>query len=117
MNPVVSSAVKASYQARVRSGNEREEPIVLDVLRVNLLQLSNLDQVSQTFSANYFVHLRCINGAMDTDLLKDIHEDNPQFPKATLRPGAGWFLHQIDFPTAHEHSASRRPTATVTQRL
>jgi len=25
------------------------------------------------------------------------------FPKDTLRPGAHWFMKQIDFPTAHEH--------------
>lgn len=78
----------------------REQPISLEVLRINLLQLQAVDHLTQTFSARYFVHLRIRDGASDPDLLHDIDEQDPKFPRDTLRPGAKWFLKQIDLPTA-----------------
>ena len=38
----------------------------------------------------------CANAAPHTDL----DSEHPEFPKDTGRPGANWFLRQIDFPTA-----------------
>ena len=81
----------------------REAPITLEVLRINLLQLQSVDHLNQTFSARYFVHLRIRNGASDPDLVADIDDKEPQFPRETLRPGAGWFLRQLDLPTALDH--------------
>ena len=81
----------------------RSQPIALEVLRINLLQLRSIDHLAQTFSARYFVHLRIKNGCVDHDLLKDIDESDPKFPRDTQRPGASWFLRQIDLPTALEH--------------
>ena len=40
----------------------RDEAIVCEVLRINLLQLQGVDHLTQTFSARYFVHLCIRNG-------------------------------------------------------
>jgi hypothetical protein len=70
---------------------QREDPVQFDVLRINLLQLASIDQISQTFVARYYFHLRIKDGAQDPDLLKDITEKEPEFPRdGTLRPGAAW---------------------------
>ena len=82
----------------------RKESLQLDVLRINCLQLLSIDHVNQRFGARMFFHLRFFNGAKDEDLLRDINDTGPPvFPKDTLRPGARWFLHQLDLPTAHEY--------------
>ena len=60
--------------------------------------------MAQTFTARYFVHMRIHSGASDPDLLADIDEVDPKFPRATLRPGASWFLRQFDLPTALNHT-------------
>ena len=96
--PVATPIAAAPTLAKPRS-----EPIVLEVLRINLLQLQGVDHLTQTFSARYFVHLRIRSGASDPDLVRDIYDKEPDFPKDTLRPGAGWFLRQLDLPTALEH--------------
>ena len=93
--------------SRPRRGIERDGPVQVDVLRVNMIQFSNIDVLAQTWTAKFFFHLRINNGAEDADLVKDIEDENPPFPKATLRPGAGWFLKQIDFPNALDYTLSR----------
>ena len=64
--------------------------------------------MSQTFMARIFVQLRIVDGALDPDMVRDIDQDNPQFPGDTLRPGAGWFLRQCDFPTALDFVINER---------
>ena len=93
------------------------DAVQLDVLRINAIQLSRIDQLSQTFTARYFVHMRIQNGALDPHLVKDIDEKEPTFPKDTLRPGAGWFLRQIEFPTALEYQLSRLKVVRIDEHL
>ena len=59
----------------------RNGPVVLTVLRVNTLQLLSIDHLAQTFTARYFVPLRIKGGAHDPDLLLDINDEKPPFPK------------------------------------
>ena len=89
-------------QAVVRVAKPRSEPVELHVLRINMLQVLEIDHVSQKFSARLFFQFRIPNGALDEDLLRDIDDRDAPFPKDTLRPGARWFLQQFDFPTAHD---------------
>ena len=93
------------------------EPVILDVLRVDAIQLSRIDQLSQCFTARYFVHLRIQNGAKNPHLVADIDEDNPRFPRDTLKPGAAWYLNQIDFPTAVKYTLSRAKVVQINDHL
>ena len=43
----------------------RATPVQLDVLRLNILQVLNIDHVAQKFSARLFCHLRIPSGALD----------------------------------------------------
>ena len=61
--------------------------------------------------------MRIQNGARDPHLVKDIDEKEPTFPKDTLRPGAGWFLRQIDFPTALEYEIFRQKVVRIDEHL
>lgn len=82
----------------------RGHPVPIQVLRINVLQLQAIDQMAQNFMARMFIQLRIPHGAMDTDLVRDLDNPDPPFPADTLRPGAMWFLKQIDFPTSLEYS-------------
>lgn len=98
-------------------GRPNQDPVVVNILRVNLIQLSKVDQLTQTFTARYFWHFRIEGGALDPDLIADIDDDNPVFPKDTLRPGARWFLNQMDFPTAFDHQLSRAKVVQMGEHL
>jgi hypothetical protein len=83
----------------------RGYPIPVEVLRINLLQLQSIDQMAQTFMARLFIQLRIPNGALDSDLVRDLENSvDPPFPGDTLRPGAQWFLKQLDFPTSLDYT-------------
>ena len=75
----------------------------LDVIRVDVTNISEIDQIHQTFFARVFVILRIKNGALDGDLVKDYDgfpfDDDGQ---PTFRPSANWYLNQIDFPNASQ---------------
>jgi len=75
--------------------------------RVDLLALTDVDQLQQTFSAQIYMQWRIPGGAEDEHLCKELHTDRPAFPigpdgKPTFRPPAGWFLNQFDFSNAIE---------------
>ena len=86
----------------VRLKQPRSGAVKLDVLRINVLQVLHIDHIGQRFSARLFFQLRIPNGAEDEDMLRDLDDEAPIFPKDTLRPGARWLSQQVDFPTAHE---------------
>lgn len=78
------------------SGNTRK----IELLRVDVQQLKSIDQINQCFSARIFFQFNFPGGAKDTDLIRDLNDDSPGFPRDTGRPGAKWFLRQLDFPNA-----------------
>lgn len=82
----------------------RGYPVPIEVVRINLLQLQSIDQMAQTFMTRLFIQLRIPHGGMDSDLVRDLDQPDPQFPADTLRPGAMWFLKQLDFPTSLDYS-------------
>ena len=90
-----SSPTKAARRA---SGTRR---VTLEVVRVDLVQLSGIDLRQQKFTAQLFVQFRFENGALDEALA----DPNDAFPvdaagKPTFRPSARWFLKQIDLVDA-----------------
>ena len=102
----------------------RGNPVPIKLLRVNLLQLQMIDQMRQTFQARYFIQLRIENGALDRDLVRDLethdilgNKIDPAFPSDTLRPGATWFLKQIDFPTSLHHEILMEKVVTMKNHL
>ena len=92
-----------------------EEKLVrtLEVLRVNLLQLQGVDHAAQTFGATVLFHFRMPGGALDEDLMCDLHEKDAEFPKDTGRPGAKWFLQQVDFPTALDYTMQQQKAVQI----
>lgn len=84
---------------------ESKKPVVMKLQRVDLLALTNIDQINQSFTAQLYVQLRIPDGASDADLCSCLHEDRPPFPIGedglpTFRPSAGWYLNQFDFVNA-----------------
>jgi hypothetical protein len=69
-----------------------------EVVRVDMTQLSAINQITQTFRARVFIILKITGGARDEHLLKEFDG----FPldakgKPTFRPSARWYLSQFDF--------------------
>eukprot|EP00928_Gymnodinium_smaydae_P088582 TRINITY_DN72651_c0_g1_i1.p1 TRINITY_DN72651_c0_g1~~TRINITY_DN72651_c0_g1_i1.p1 ORF type:complete len:512 (-),score=55.08 TRINITY_DN72651_c0_g1_i1:124-1659(-) len=95
----------------------RGEPVQLHVLRINLLQLQSIDQIHQTVSARLFIQLSIPQGGLDEDLCRDLYDEEPKFPADTLRPGAAWFMHQIDFPTAVDYQIISRKVVKMYEDL
>ena len=78
-------------------------PIVkLSLLRLNLTQLQAINHIDQTFTARYFLHLIVEGGAQQLDLAADLDPNSSNFPNDGSRPGIGWYLSQLDFPTARD---------------
>lgn len=102
MIPEGDGVAKPSPAVVVNSskGKPRAGSVKIQVLRINLLQLQHIDITAQVFSARYLLQLRIPDGAEDPDMIRDLYDPDPQFPQDTLRPGARWFMEQIEFPTA-----------------
>ena len=98
---------------RLASEAAAVEPVRLDILRINLLQLQAVDHVGQTFTARFIFQFKIKDGAEDMDLIRDINDEHPQFPEDTNRPGAAWYLEQIDFPTALEYKVISRKVVAI----
>ena len=68
--------------------------------RIDVLQMSNISQKTQSFDVELFLQATIVNGSEDPDLAAS----NDGFPvnaagKPTFRPSAKWFLGQADFQT------------------
>ena len=77
------------------------QKVVLEVRRVDLTQLSAINQRTQSFRASCFVQFAFPGGNLDPAL----RAESDAFPldayrRPTFRPSANWFLQQIDFQTA-----------------
>ena len=75
----------------------------IEVVRLEMKQLSGIDQVSQTFHAVMLIVLKMPQGALDEHLVSDFdgfpYDDSG---KPTFRPSAKWYLTQIAFPNGRE---------------
>ena len=92
--------VAAQQERKPRSIYPRRE-LRLDVLRVDLLNVSSIDEIRQTFHARLYVQCAFRGGARDAALSSasaDFPVDEHGTP--TYRPSARWFLDQIEFHNA-----------------
>lgn len=80
------------------------QPVTLHALRVNMTQLQAINHMNQTFTARYFMHFVLKGAAQEDDLCADLDPNSTAFPTDGTRPGVGWYLNQIDFPTAASYS-------------
>lgn len=71
----------------------------LEVARVDVTHIAEIDQINQSFYARVFLVLRIAGGASDPDLNADF-DGFPLDPdgRPTFRPSAKWYLHHLDFP-------------------
>lgn len=79
-------------------------PRVLEILKVEIMQLTNVDVQAQCFDVQFAIEATFVNGAKDTDLRRE----GCEFPldadgRPTFRPSAGWFLSKMDFNNALSH--------------
>lgn len=75
--------------------------LLLEISRVDILQLSRISQKNMEFDMELFVQCTFRDGAKDEDLTSD----SEAFPldvcgRPTFRPSAKWFHNQLDFSTA-----------------
>ena len=87
-----STGSLSTRSPRAKTGPE------IEISAVEVLQLTQIDLVAETFKAQIFVQLRFKGGNLNPDLASRSRE----FPfgpdgKPTFRPSALWFLDQLDF--------------------
>lgn len=85
------------------------EPLLrtIEVREVEILRLSQIDVLKQTFSAQVFITLIFPDGALDEALCKEgVHFNH-------FRPSAAWYATQIDFNNAFHYEAIGSPMITA----
>lgn len=102
-NSQVRSAWKAVLKPKTIKPMNRPLLRRLDVIRVDITNISEINQIDQTFYARVFIILRIKDGMLDDDLVKDFEgfpfdEDG----RPTFRPSAKWYLNQLDYPNARD---------------
>ena len=112
VHEVVSTSA-ASGNAQLRSLNPLVGERLASCTACFVLQLQAVDHVGQTFTARFIFQFKIKDGAEDMDLIRDINDEHPQFPEDTNRPGAAWYLEQIDFPTALEYKVISRKVVAI----
>jgi hypothetical protein len=100
-DPEQEKSDRISGEKSITVGKPTALSRVLEVERIDLLRLADINVLEQTFSAQIFVILSFPNGAKDPHLTVDSDE----FPfdekgNATFRPSAKWFASQLDFNNA-----------------
>ena len=97
----VRSAWKAVLEPKTIKPMNRPLLRRLEVIRVDITNISEINQIDQTFYARVFIILRIENGMLDDDLVKD-YEGFPfdEDGRPTFRPSAKWYLNQLDYPNA-----------------
>ena len=93
--------VHAADLARQPQRTYARRELELSVLRVDLINISAIDEISQTFAARLYVQCAFRGGARDEHL----SSDSRGFPvdalgTPTFRPSAAWFLDQVEFHNA-----------------
>lgn len=75
-------------------------PLSMEVVRVDLTQLSTISQKDQTFNASLFVQA-CLPGGNKDDGLRKKDEAFPvdMYGRPTFHPSAAWYLTQVEFQT------------------
>ena len=102
----------AAHKAESASVQPKEPPKLpapireLYVNRLQLLQLRDINDVTQRFSAKILFEFLLLGGAKDPDLVrkKEVKGKEEEYldivPKDTLRPTAMWYLKQFDITNA-----------------
>jgi len=83
------------------------QTVRIALLRLNLTQLQAIDHMCQTFTARFFWHMAVEGGAEEADLAADLDPESQTIPDGA-RPGIGWYINQLDFPTAREVDFCRK---------
>ena len=78
---------------------------VIEIVTVEILQISSIDLVAENFHGQLFVEFRFPGGASDAAL----SSKSPDFPigpdgKPTFRPSAIWYVNQVDFNNAVKYT-------------
>lgn len=80
----------------------------LVVNRIQMLQLKEINDVSQRFAAKVLIELRLEGGATDADLTRKKDGSDDEYlatvPKDTLRPSAMWYLKQFEISNATDYT-------------
>lgn len=96
--------LKQVQMADAKSKPRRQYPrreVELSVLRVDLINISAIDECSQTFQARLYVQCAFRGGARDEFLRSDSRGfPVDDFGTPTFRPSAKWFLDQVEFHNA-----------------
>ena len=93
--------VQATDAARQPRRKYPRRELELWVLRVDLINISAIDEIGQTFTARLYVQCAFRGGARD----KFLSAESRGFPvdelgTPTFRPSAAWFLDQVEFHNA-----------------
>eukprot|EP00966_Prymnesium_polylepis_P198689 4605225-Prymnesium_polylepis.1 len=73
----------------------------IEVCRIDVTQVSDIEQRHLSFRAKLFIQCKIIGGASDPDLLStSIRYPLDPYRRPTHRPSAGWFLNQCAFQTS-----------------
>ena len=93
--------VQAADRARQPRRKYPRRELELSVLRVDLINISAIDEINQTFAARLYVQCAFRGGARDEFL----SSESRGFPvdehgTPTFRPSAAWFLDQVEFHNA-----------------
>lgn len=73
----------------------------LEVKRVDVIQISAVDQVSQRYCARLYIQAAFVDGALDEHLpVEDDSFPLDEHGAPTFRPSARWYLSQFDFTNA-----------------
>ena len=74
------------------SARELKPALKLELMRVDVRQIKNIDQIAQTFNARVFIQFRIDGGALDEALCEGL---NDRGAEPALR-SARWFLDKLE---------------------
>ena len=97
--PPIVAASSSTLSAR-----ELKPALKLELMRVDVRQIKDVDQIAQTFHARVFVQFRIANGALDEVLCKGLDERGTEPELKSAR----WFLEKLEW-----HNAASLPTVVT----
>ena len=91
----------ATAARATQAAQKLKDPLKLELMRVDVRQIKNIDQIAQTFNARVFIQFRIDGGALDEALCEGL---NDRGAEPALR-SARWFLDKLEW-----HNAAELPT-------
>ena len=91
----------ATAARATQAAQKLKHPLKLELMRVDVRQIKNIDQIAQTFNARVFIQFRIDGGALDEALCEGL---NDRGAEPALR-SARWFLDKLEW-----HNAAELPT-------